>query len=120
MKEIPFQRDKEGKPYLDELFTPKSLFSRQDRRQAVFEYEKLFEILAEIEANFRESLFKPDDLVDNVYYSFHYDWFYQQHLEAFIRNCDWIEKNIKPKYWAINRNYFEQQYKPLENHGRII
>lgn len=117
MKEIPFQRDKEGKPYLEELFTPKSLFSRQDKRQAVFEYEKLFEILAEIEADFRESIFKDGEVIDGIEYVIHYDWFYQQHLETFIFYCDWIEKNIKPKYWNINRNYFEQQYKPLENHG---
>lgn len=108
MKEIPFQRDKEGKPYLEELFTPKSLFSRQDRRQAVFEYDKLFEILGEIEANFWKYLFKDNDEV------FDYDFYYVRSLRAFIFACDWIEKNISPKYWTINRNYFEQQYKPLE------
>lgn len=114
MIEIPFQRDKEGKPYLEELFTPKSLFSSQDRRQAVFEYDKLFEILGEIEANFRGEIFQQNDVVDGYEFVFHYDFYYVKYLETFLSHCDWIEKNISPKYWTINRNYFEQQYKPLE------
>ena len=84
--------------------------NRQQRNRQEAELNKCVESLFAVERRFYGDLFDED---------FTYIDTYNYYLSQYRENIDWLIKNIKPRYWAINLLYFEAQFKPIEKCGEI-
>lgn len=90
---------------LKKINTPVTRF---DRRLIDREQIKLVKALLKIENAFVLDLFNEE------YFDAEYKNFYDYHLEAYILAVDYITTQLKPKFFEINKHYFNQKFKATE------
>lgn len=87
------------------VFIPRN---RKEVRAFLREREKLRSgLLVDVVSKFIDDVF--DESINSEYTDI-----YRFHLDQFQNRCSIIERLITPKYWKINRHYFEQIAKPIE------
>ena len=79
--------------------------NRNYKRQAEAEFNKIFELLWNVELRFYKDLFLTEKSYDEVYLTHH---------NNYQKDCEYIAKAVKPKWFTINKEYFSNQFKPIE------
>ena len=89
---------------MDAVYPIYPLLSRDARRTFEKETAQYFNYFKEVNDSFLGQLFSEESDID-------YDFLYQKHLELWIARSEWLFSQ-KPKYFFVDRYWFEKQYKP--------
>lgn len=80
--------------------------NRKERRPAQREYEKIVEVVYEVEVSFINDVFKSEhtDLTYQQVYEFYHN--------KYVNNIMYIVTKLKPKFWKLDRAAFSRKFRP--------
>jgi len=80
--------------------------NRKERRPAQREYEKIVEVVYEVEVSFINDVFKSEhtDLTYQQVYEFYHN--------KYVNNVMYIVTKLKPKFWKLDRAAFSRKFRP--------
>lgn len=96
-----------GKDYITMRINP---INRIQKRKVKKHLEKVINTLADVEESFLTKLFDSSNTMN-------YWMLYSNHAITWMLNCQKLHDLGYEKYCEIQRLYFSEQYKPIENHA---
>lgn len=79
--------------------------NRSMKRQIKYEVENIVERIHQLESKFWEDVVRNCDEED-----FDHNALVEEYNFQFLYIVDWLNRNIKPKFVAINKDYFSMYY----------
>jgi hypothetical protein len=78
--------------------------NREQKRVVFNEQKRIFNALFHVEKKFVDELFNNKFQDYNDAYTFYHNYF--------IIEVQWLNQNLKPRWWIVNEHYFSENFKP--------